>query len=665
MELHLPPEALTAVSSLKALSPIRRLPKNVAEKIAAGEVVERPFSVVKELVENSLDAGASTVEISLETGGLRLIQVTDDGHGIAADELPLSLERHATSKIENIDDLWKLSTMGFRGEALASISSISRFTLESRRDGQTGRRLLLEGGEIIKDEIVEIGATNSSGTKITVEHLFYNVPARLKFAKSKASEAMAVRDLLERIALSWPKVSFHLEVDSRQTLNLPAVQTAEDRVAQVLDSAPENLREFQSQYHSIQVRGWFDDAIRGKNSKQIYLSVNQRMVKDKLLLQAVQVALRPLMMEGEYPRLYLDIILPAQSVDVNVHPAKTEIRFEKPQDVFQLIQIALAPLARRTGPQPYKVELAGSSAGGAPTLLGSAFRPQASEPSSRAYDTNYKQESLMIAAEPLFNTKFFVDQVPQAHTSVPQQVATIGSEPDSSLPTAEYTATPHVAHSSLETELPSHLSQEQSPEVEQAAPYHYIGQLKNTYLLFQDETGMILIDQHAAHERIRYEKIKTDFFHRGLKSQPLLISLTVKTKPEILSVVLDAPELFAKLGFEIEAFGDQDLLVRAIPENLDVVQAREVLNALLVALQDSDSSLPDDPTILSPKLERLLSTAACHSSIRAGQTLSRQEALSLVTQMHSTKSANHCPHGRPATLRLEFSEIESLFKRKV
>lgn len=619
--------------------PIRVLPRDLAEKIAAGEVVERPSSVIKELVENSLDAGATNIRVELEDGGRKKIVITDDGQGIAHDELPIALERHATSKIEHLNDLWNLSTMGFRGEALPSIAAVSRFAIESG-----DRRLYLEGGKIIKDETI----TWRSGTQVSVEDLFYNVPARLKFLKARSSESAAVRELLERLALCNHKVGFTLSSEGRKSLSLTAATDEATRVAAVLDTKPEHIEAFETQFEDITVRGWLDRNGRASNSRHIYLSVNKRMVRDKLLQQAALVALRPRMMEGEYPRLYLALELPPGDIDANVHPAKQEVRFKKTRDVFQVVHGALDQLAR-TPTQPFY----------------STHLPTAASETGADAVTAAAMDTLVRKARNGRDEQEFGDH-PVASPGI-QQEKLFAQDSVRYKTKSDWGVADHLSNTPTNQTVPTQQTSE--PTTHDATPgfnkLHYIGQLKNTYLLFQDGEGMVVIDQHAAHERINYEKIKNEFMRSGLKPQPLLVSITVKCHAEDIALALDHSDQFTKLGFEFESFGDRSLIVRSAPEGIDGPRASELFRALLDELRDADADAftAHDPSRLSARLERVLATAACHSSVRAGQALSAREAQALTEQMDDTESSLNCPHGRPASIRLTFSQIEGLFKR--
>ncbi|MEW6057135.1 MAG: DNA mismatch repair endonuclease MutL [Bdellovibrionota bacterium] len=600
-------------------SSIQVLPRELAEKIAAGEIIERPGSAIKELIENAIDANSRAIRIEIEDGGRKRIAVSDNGHGIRYAEVPIALERHATSKIQKLEDLWNLSTMGFRGEALPSIAAISRFTIETKTaDQEHGRLLYFEGGRLLKDEkTLADGGIIAHGTCVTVEDLFFNVPARLKFLRSKNSESAFIRELIERIALCNPGIAFHFFSEGKRSLNLQPA-SIERRVAAIFETDPEEIETVESLFEQTQIRGWIDRNARVSNSKQVYLSVNGRMVRDKLLQQAVLMGLRPRMMEGEYPKIYLDVQVAPEEVDVNVHPAKAEVRFRRSRDVFQLIYGALEKLSQ-TPTRPFY----------SASLPASAQTPSSS-------DAPF-QSRLSLPEQSVFKTKSDFEPRPASTAS-----GAISETPRTTTKVAE------------DRDLASEFSK-----------LHYIGQLKNTYLLFQDAEGLVLVDQHAAHERINYERIKSDFLESGLKPQPLLISAVVKCKAEDVALALENVESFEKLGFEIEAFGDNCILVRSAPVDLPAERANELFSSLLSELKDSESKeiMATDPSRLSAKLERMLSTAACHGSVRAGQSLSPNEARELLKSMDQTPSSLNCPHGRPASIRMTYSQIEALFKR--
>lgn len=544
---------------------------------------------------------------------------------------------------------------GFRGEALPSIAAISRFTLESRFPKQKGKKLYLEGGSLLNEAVLSSSPLQfAHGTRIVVEDLFYNVPARLKFQKAKATESGQVRELLERIAFSHPHISFTLTSDGRKTLDLKATRDMAARVSDIFETNPEDLEFFESHFEKLHVQGWIDRNARAANSRQVFLSVNQRMVRDKLLHQAVIVGLRSMLMEGEYPKIYLSLEVHPQDIDVNVHPAKSEVRFHKSKDVFQFIQGALERLAQKSPKAFYSTQLSEKPAA---TFTLMARDSETALPHTQAAPVEtqtaaplFSDRTTQFRSKPNFETWKTTATSANTDTTAPEQRGPNQDSPSFGQANSTPGTAPSASTVTNQPSLPS---------------LHYIGQVKNTYLLFQDSDGLVLIDQHAAHERIRYEEIKKSFFEQGLQPQPLLLSSTVKCKPQDIELALEQRAIFEKLGFEFEPFGETSLILRSLPQNLDQRQASELFMALIEELRDAegDRLLAEDPTSFSPKLDRILATSACHSSIRAGQALSPKEAQELFVAMENTPSSLNCPHGRPASIKLTFSQIEGLFKR--
>ncbi len=700
---------------------IQILSSELAQKIAAGEVVERPYSVVKELVENALDAKATHIQIEIEDAGKKRITVQDNGVGIADSEVLLALERHATSKIKDLEDLWGIHTLGFRGEALPSIASVSRFTLETHRKEQNGKRVYLEGGKLLKEQmgapcfpenLHSINSTqyndhkNQNGTRVSVEDLFYNVPARLKFLKSKTSEMNGIRDLVDRLALCNPEVQFTLINEGKKTLEYLARQNQpehshveratrtlgagekvsssnvnatkyNERVSAVLKSKELSILDACFEDTSIQV--WYSPHERAQTLNALYFSVNGRVVKDKLLSRSVMNAFKPTLMEGEFPKLYLKIEVPVQNVDVNVHPAKSEVRFRKPQDTFQVIYNTIAQALKKPDQSSYlvghhktelqkdffqekifNVDSALYKQKYMETSGGFANVERDSASSSSAHATSYSEPLNLRASSPQISTPSTVSDLHSFLSPAVHAPANLSHSHPVNAPAAN----PHDIMSDFQAEHAQDMLATKRSTNSIATKIHYIGQLKNTYLLFQDHDGLVVIDQHAAHERINYERIKNEFLNSGLKAQLLLVAITIKCTTETVALALDYQEWFLKFGYEIDAFGENCLLVRSSPQDLDPLKAKDLFEILLESLR-ADLEIIDikDPTLLSKKLDRVFSTAACHSSIRAGQTLSSFEAKKLLEQMECTEHSLNCPHGRPASIKLNFDQIEKFFKR--
>ena len=577
---------------------IRRLPPELVNRIAAGEVVERPASALKELVENALDADATQVSVKLSAGGLERIEVTDDGSGMTPDEMRLALERHATSKLPD-DAIDRVTSFGFRGEALPSIASVSRLALESRVRGADGWRIAVDHG----DRIEEGPAALPPGTQIRVEGLFDKVPARRKFLRSVRAEYAACVDAVKRLAMARSDVGFTLEHNGRRVLTLlPAEAPA--RVAELL--AHELDRHgigIDFNRNGLRLTGvislpTFNRAV----ADQQYLFVNSRPVKDRLLVGALRAAYRDLIARDRHPIAALFLDVPLEEVDVNVHPAKTEVRFRDPAAVRGLI---VGGLRRALDEESQR----------------SAAREQAAAPvmwtTSQSYDPPQGLDSGIA-------TVLEQQQVFEPVTFVPQGRAEPAVEPVCSYPLG-------VAR----------------------------GQVAATYIVAEAEDGLVIIDQHAAHERLVLERMRAAREGGAVPRQALLIPEVVELEePECDRLEAAAPELGA-LGLELERFGPTAMLVRAVPAALGKAEAAELLADLAAEIAELGG-----PLSLRDKLDHVAATIACHGSVRAGRVLSVAEMNALLREMEVTPRSGQCNHGRPTWVKLGHGEIEKLFGRK-
>jgi len=591
--------------------PIRRLPETLANRIAAGEVVERPASVVKELVENALDAGATRVEIVLTQGGKELIRVTDDGHGMAADDLPLAVERHATSKLPS-DDLLDIRFLGFRGEALPSIASVSRLTLTSRRrDDLHAAALTVENGDLGDP----VPAAHPVGTVVNVEGLFASLPARLKFLKSDRAENEAVSEVVRRIAAARPEIDFTLVLDGR-AVRYPAHSADADglraRLSDVLgrDFGP-NAVEIAAEREGFRLTGFagLPTYNRATASQQLFL-VNRRPVKDRLLLGALRGAYADLVPRDRHPVVALLIQADPAEVDVNVHPAKAEVRFRDAGLVRALIVSALRNALGASGP---RIATTGAA------FAAGAFRAPM-HPSSFAQrpQQNYPVHGTLALAPD------FAEE--QSGFDLPRSADTRADEK----PDPELVALPLGAAKA---------------------------QLHDTYILSQTSDGLVLVDMHAAHERLVYERLKKE---RGRASaQVMLVPDVVELAPDEVSRLLAASEDLAAFGLSIEPFGPGAVLVRETPAALGQFDIRGLVRDVADALGDWGAALP-----VAEKLDRLASTFACHHSIRAGRRLKPEEMNALLRQIEAEPSAAQCNHGRPTYVTLSRADLEKLFQRR-
>ena len=641
--------SLDPVTSQDPIS-IRRLPTTLVNQIAAGEVIDRPASVVKELVENSLDAGAEQIDVVVRDGGKSLISVRDNGQGMSAAELTLAVERHATSKLPD-EDLNDIKTLGFRGEALPSVGSIARLAITSkRRDGvdDHGWQLSVEGGYAIDPK----PTSAEFGTLIEVKDLFYATPARLKFLKTDRAEVGAISDVMSRLALARPDVGFTLVSNGRHLLKAPANkgQAGQARVGQVLGQEfLDNARSVAFERDGMQVQGWtsLPTHSRGTAVHQ-YLFVNDRPVKDKLLTGVIRAVYRELMPHGRHPIMALWLDVPPGFVDVNVHPAKAEVRFRDPANVRSVIINALRGALLSGGPQTAsgltddalaafsQVQTTDATSGlghsdasamGAP--LGNPTRPLS--PGFRG--TRYVGEHQANA---------FQHSAGAYQTQTPSQAQTQAF--DAAPPSA---AIAHTAH----------------PVDTEALDHHPLGaavaQVHKNYIVSQTKTGMILVDQHAAHERLTLELLKAQAQQSGIARQSLLIPEVVHLDAASVERLVDAAEIIGESGLVIDAFGEGTIVVREVPSLLAEFDIAGLVRDIADELADKDSS-----EALNERLYMKLATAACHGSVRSGRKLNIDEMNALLRQMEAEPLSAQCNHGRPTFVTLGLDQIEKLFERK-
>jgi DNA mismatch repair protein MutL len=592
---------------------IRRLPETLVNRIAAGEVVERPASALKELVENALDAGARSIVITLRQGGLDGIAVADDGHGIARDEMPLALERHATSKLPD-EAIEQVRTLGFRGEALPSIASVSRLSLSSRQSGGDGWRLVCDNGVMSALE----PAAMPPGTRVEVEGLFERVPARRKFLRSARSEYAACLDIVRRLSMARSDVAFMLEHDGRRVLSLPAGQDREDRVAQIIDrELADNHVIVALEREGVALSGVasLPTFHRGSADHQ-YLFVNGRPVRDRLLVGAVRGAYADFVARDRHPVLALFLSLPVEEVDVNVHPAKTEVRFRDPAFMRGMIVSGLRRALDEAGMRV--VNRADASS----TELWQRESAYAAEPSAPLATWPGPSSGGAYGGAPLFGDRQarFTGLAPAGR-----------AEPAFASPAEE------------PREFPLGIAR---------------GQVARTYIVAEAEDGLILVDQHAAHERLVLERMRKALSDGSVARQTLLLPEVVELdEPACDRIEARIPEL-AELGLELERFGPAAILVRAAPAMLGLSD----VTGLVRDLADDLAAL-GDATSLKGRLDLVAATMACHGSVRAGRVLSVAEMNALLREMEVTPHSGQCNHGRPTWIKLAHGDIEKLFGR--
>ena len=591
--------------------PIQTLPSHLVNQIAAGEVVERPASVVKELVENSLDAGARQVDIEIQAGGQKLIRIRDNGGGISRDELGLALSRHATSKISSLEDLEAVVSLGFRGEALPSIASVSRFTIRSRAvNGDAAWEVTADAGVTSEPRPV----AHPVGTSVEVHDLFYNTPARRRFLRTERTEFGHIEKWLKRLALSRPDVGFTLQHNQRTVLTLPAAKTPEaelERVGRMLgESFAEQAVSIEAERDGIALRGFIALPTFNRSQPDLqYWFVNGRSVNDKTLAHAARHAYRDVLFHGRYPAYVLAITMDPGAVDANAHPAKHEVRFRDGRRVHgvvaQVLETALAetrPGARDSAPAPARVDSLAAFAAPGPSYTRQAPMPMSGGSSSRA--------AVATALETFERWR---------------------SEP-----------TPGVAD-----------------EAQEIPPLGYaVAQIGGIYVLAENADGLVVVDMHAAHERVTYERLKRQFDDRSLVRQPLLVPVSVSVSESEADRVADEQELFRRVGLVVDRSGPSTVVIRECPALLKDADPERLLRDVLADLAEAGQS-----ERVEDACHECLATMACHGSVRANRRLTLAEMNALLREMENTERADQCNHGRPTWTSISLKDLDRLFLR--
>jgi len=589
---------------------LRLLPQTLINQIAAGEVVERPASAIKELVENSIDAGANRIDIRIEQGGKSYFSVTDNGKGMTKDELALAVERHATSKLPD-DNLVNITFLGFRGEALPSIASVAKMKITSRpHETPSGWMIEVEGGH--KKEPLPVPATY--GTTVEVRDLFYTTPARLKFLKSEQSEQMAVREVVDKLAMCYPNISFSLENENKKLISYPATENLFERVSMVIGHEfQDNALPVQTEHDGIKLSGFvgLPTYTRATSTDQ-YLYVNGRSVKDKVLLGAIRGAYQGLMGHGSdgHPVLALFLSVPYDQVDVNVSPAKTEVRFADAGRIRGLLVASIRNVLAEHGHKTATTLNIGA-------LGSSEQKPTYTQPIRHNYTTSYpsyfpvtpttKQESFNLSDSYSVKVEKPIEPV------MDQQLPPLGLAK---------------------------------------------AQIHKTYIVSQAEDAILIVDQHAAHERLTYEKMMQSIGEKP-QTQLLLVPEIIDLKPEEVSLLTSRAEELKEMGWIIEPFGTDCVAVRELPALLDKADIKKTIQDLVDTLKTFD-----DTVLLKDKMKDICARMACHGSIRAGRMLTIEEMNALLRQMEQCGTSGQCIHGRPTYITLKLEDIEKMFGRK-
>ena len=629
---------------------IIQLSPHIANLIAAGEVVERPASVVKELLENAVDAGASRVTVEIKDGGMTFIRVTDDGCGMAPEDAKTAFLRHATSKLRKAEDLAGIVTMGFRGEALAAIASVSRIELITKSAGAiSGTGLTLEAGKILDES--EAGCPD--GTTIIVRDLFFNTPARMKFMKSDTVEASRISAAVEMQALAHPQVAFAYIRDGKQVLSTPGNGSLKDAVYCVYGKDSAKLVPLNSHWEEYSLTGFVSrptDARPSRNLQTFF--VNGRPVRSRLLTAALEEAYRNQMMVGRFPACVLYLTLPAGAVDVNVHPAKTEVKFLNEKTVFDCIHYGVLGALNKAPDRP-QMRFSERPAPAAEKPAPAMEKPVTAAPK--------KQENFfrtMTSRE----YQAFSQAMKNAPKPDPEKAKAVAATIPVKPALREDVFYPVVPQAPEVTEAPAPVPEAPAPEPEQQAilmapviPWRVVGELYHSYVIVEQGEDAFLIDKHAAHERILFEKLKAN--QEAISSQALITPIPCRLSPESAAILLENKALLDSLGFEIEGFGENTVLLRQVPMDLspeDAASAAESIAADLLSGRSREADTVRDS---------VLHTVACKAAIKAGWTSDPKELEVLARQVMENESLKHCPHGRPICISLSKKQLEKQFKR--
>ncbi|UVW34570.1 DNA mismatch repair endonuclease MutL [SAR92 clade bacterium H455] len=615
------------------MSVIKILSPQLANQIAAGEVVERPASVLKELVENSLDAGAQSIEIDIEQGGVKLIRIRDDGGGIGHDDLALALSRHATSKIDDLEDLEAVATLGFRGEALASIASVSRLSLTSNSGGSSAWNAISEG----RDMQVEVTpASHPQGTSVEVRDLFFNTPARRKFLRTEKTEYNRIDDSIKKLALSRFDVAFNLRHNQRAQLSLRPAKTQLEQEKRVADICGTSFME-QALYvdnvrPGLRLWGWIGLPTFSRSQADLqHFFVNGRCIRDKVVSHAVRQAYQDVLYHGRHPAFVLFLEITPGDVDVNVHPTKHEVRFRESGSIHSFISSTLKKALAEDRPQDHlQANSTGEFAEGGEQFPGMVNQP----------DPNWQA-------------------APQTQPAM--QFSSRTNFAGSSSGTMSGSAGSMQNYQSLYSTSGINLPESANPlgDQQDIPPLGYaIAQLKGIYILAENREGLIIVDMHAAHERITYERMKGAFDDQGLVSQPLLVPESLAVSQREADAAEQHNEVFAKLGFVVERAAAESVIVREIPAILRGSEVEALLRDVLSDLLEHGNS-----ERIRDHINEILSTMACHGSVRANRKLSIPEMNALLRDMEATERSGQCNHGRPTWSQLTLDQLDKLFLR--
>ncbi|MCF7888902.1 MAG: DNA mismatch repair endonuclease MutL [Victivallales bacterium] len=628
------------------MSSIRILPDNVSNKIAAGEVIERPASVVKELVENSIDSGASKIIINIEKAGRKLISVSDNGCGMGADDAVLSLEPHATSKIKNENDIRCISTMGFRGEALPSIASVSKLKLRTRRKNDAeGTEVILRGGRYLKENPVGC----APGTEIIVADLFFNVPARKKFLKTDSTEEKHIYETVCLLALANYNVAFELKVDGRNILTSPAGREILPRICDFLGrSCSDKLIKVSEKHQDISVFGYVSKPNFVKNTrKEQRFFINRRPIKTPVAYSAISEAYSTMVMKGSFPVTVLYIEIPYDKVDINVHPAKHEARFRNPNEIKSIIRDAVGRMLRQA---ERPVESVKNSDVPFSSILNSAEINYSAKVNKKSHDD-----------VDLFSSSRNIDDHSKEAAEVKVQHHSGSKQKSTQNDNIEQKKTPSSVEEKVFQEkkaYPEGYDNNRTLRVPGCGNISFLGIIENTFILCSSQEGLIVIDQHAAHERILFEKLLNET-NESVISQKLLLPITVELSIQEYYFIIKNEKYFNSLGFDIEDFGNNTVIITAVPVSFPMDNISGMLSNIVEDITVENKSRDKNVN------EEKIALSACKFAVKANDRLSKVEAEKLISDLSDCDIPYSCPHGRPTVINISMKELEKRFGRKI
>ena len=624
---------------------IHSLDPKLVNQIAAGEIIERPASMLKELIENSLDAGATSIDIEVENAGIKRLKITDNGHGILKQDLAMALSRHATSKIADLTDLEQIATLGFRGEALPSIASVTRLTIKSKERDAEQAWMVSSDGNNTSSEPTPVA--HPTGTSIETRDLFYNTPARRKFLKTETTEFKHLDMVVRKMALSRFDVAFKLSHNGRVVLHLPSVAKDDSRRVKMVcgDNVPDNSIYFEDQRDDMRLSGWIGlPSFSRSQTDMQYFFLNGRLIRDKTIVHAMRLGYQDVLFHGRHPVYVLFLEMDPAAVDVNVHPTKHEVRFRDSRSVhgfiFRSVQRQLSASAGEV--DSLGVDATTGVATPNPNASASQIQPQMTNQAPLNYQSEVRDPTSFYQTERIDSS------------AIRQEIGSYKQIADSVFRASPANLSDDVGRvAGLEGGL------ENETDASQIPPMGYaLAQLKGVYILAENEQGLVLVDMHAAHERITYERLKTAQAHKSLKQQPLLVPVTIQISESEMVSWETRRDVFTDLGMEIEQLDKTVLVIRSVPDMLIQSDVSQLVRDVLADLVTHEHS-----TRIEETMHEILSSMACHGSVRANRILSIAEMNALLRDMEATERSGQCNHGRPTWIQMSLNQLDGWFKR--